>query len=176
MRVLVAYASQYGATKGIAKRIGYTLHQQGLEVELWSADAVSIELADQKYDAYVIGSAVHIGHWLRPAADFVRDNADVLASRPTWLFSSGPVGEKHVHEPQPDPEEIPEFRLILDVRDHVVFAGASDPSTADQGKAGWLERQISKRFLPIGDFRDWPAIEAWAVEIARNLSPVAVAA
>jgi hypothetical protein len=26
--------------------------------------------------------------------------------------------------------------------------------------------------MPYGDFRDWPEIEAWAVGIARELSPV----
>jgi menaquinone-dependent protoporphyrinogen oxidase len=29
--------------------------------------------------------------------------------------------------------------------------------------------------LPAGDFRDWPAIEAWAEEIARELRPATVA-
>lgn len=153
MRVLIVYASQYGSTKGIAERVGFSLHEHGIDVELRSTDVDSVELSDNGYDVYVIGSAVHMGHWLRPAVDFVRDNVDVLALRPTWLFSSGPVGEKHVHEPQPDPAEISKFRRVLKVRDHVVFAGASNPSAAVVGKAGWLERQITKRFLPLGDFR-----------------------
>ncbi|MCI0584926.1 MAG: flavodoxin domain-containing protein [Chloroflexi bacterium] len=35
---------------------------------------------------------------------------------------------------------------------------------------------VSNDLLPIGDFRDWPAIEGWAVEIARDLvgEPIAV--
>ncbi len=176
MRVLIVYASQYGSTKGIAERITETLRQQGLVVDLRSVDADPRPLADESFDAYVIGSAVHIGHWLRPGVDFVRENVDVLAKRRVWMFSSGPVGEKHVRESQPDPVEIAEFRRLLDVSDHVVFGGAFDPSTADLTKSGWLERQVSKRFLPTGDFRDWAAIEAWAVEIARNLRPVPVAA
>jgi menaquinone-dependent protoporphyrinogen oxidase len=28
---------------------------------------------------------------------------------------------------------------------------------------------VSKEVLPVGDFRDWPAIEGWAREIAREL-------
>ena len=32
----------------------------------------------------------------------------------------------------------------------------------------------ARRALPVGDFRDWPAIEAWAEGIGRELQPVAV--
>lgn len=174
MRVLVVYATHYGSTKGIAERIGETLHEQGLDVELRSVDAPSGPLAEDGFDAFIIGSAVHAGHWLRPAVAFVRDNVRVLAARPTWLFSSGPIGAKYVHKPQPDPAEIAEFRSKLDVRGHVVFAGAFDPTTADLNRAGWIERQFSKRFLPVGDFRDWAEIEAWANVIARQLSAVPV--
>lgn len=174
MRVLIVYGCQYGATEGIAERIGQTLREKDLAVELMSADAQAGHLADQDYDAYVIGSAIHASHWLRAADEFVQANLDVLAKRPVWLFSSGPIGEKYVHQPQPDPAEIAEFRRLLGARDHVVFAGAFDPATVDEARAGWLERQISKRFLPVGDFRDWDAIEAWANGIARELSLVTV--
>ena len=174
MRVLVVYASHYGSTKGIAERIGETLHDQGLDVELRSADAQSGPLAEEGFDAFIIGSAVHAGHWLRPAVALIRENAEFLAQHPAWLFSSGPIGEKYVHQPQPDPAEIAEFRSKIDVRGHVVFAGAFDPTKADLTRVGWLERQFSKRFLPVGDFRDWAEIEASANVIARELSAVPV--
>jgi len=28
--------------------------------------------------------------------------------------------------------------------------------------------------LPVGDFRDWPEIEAWAADTTRELEPVSV--
>ena len=176
MRVLVVYASHYGSTKGIAERIGATLTQQDLDVEVRSAEADFGSLSEEKFDGFVIGSAVHAGHWLKPAIEFVRANVDVLSARPSWLFSSGPIGEKYVDQPQPDPREIGELRRLLNVRDHVVFAGAFDPQTADLSRAGWLERQISTRFIPVGNFRDWQAIETWARGIARHLSLVSVGA
>jgi menaquinone-dependent protoporphyrinogen oxidase len=59
----------------------------------------------------------------------------------------------------------------------VVFAGAYDPTDAPKTLAERFVRIIpaSKNVLPTGDFRDWPAIEAWAREIAAQL-PVAVPA
>ena len=38
MKILVAYATRHGATKGIAERIAETLEQTGFEVTLRSVD------------------------------------------------------------------------------------------------------------------------------------------
>jgi menaquinone-dependent protoporphyrinogen oxidase len=174
MHVLVVYASHYGATKGIAERIAETLREEQLEVDLKSADEDFRHLADEEYDGYVIGSAIHAGRWLKSATDFVHDHLVTLSRQPSWLFSSGPIGEKYVHQSQPDPKEIAELRRMLDVQEHAVFAGAFDPATADLSRASWLEKQFVNRLMPVGDFRDWPAIEAWARRVARELTAVPV--
>jgi len=166
MHVVVAYATHQGSTQGIAERIADTLRREGMEAELRSVQVAFDPSAD--VDAYVIGSAVHAGHWLKPAKQFVERHAESLEKRPVWLFSSGPIGEKAVHQPQPEPAEIPRFRDLVKPREHVVFAGAFDRSVAD-AKGGVLGRAIN-RFIPEGDFRDWPAIEGWARGIANELS------
>ena len=75
MRVLVAYATYYGATREIAARIAQVLTKDGIESSLRSVDDASVE----GFDAFVMGSAVHAGHWLKPAAEFVRHNEAALA-------------------------------------------------------------------------------------------------
>jgi menaquinone-dependent protoporphyrinogen oxidase len=174
MRVLVVYASHYGATKGIAERIAETLRDEQIDVDLKSAGEDFRHIADEEYDAFVIGSAIHAGRWLQPAVEFVHGHAVTLARRPSWLFSSGPIGEKYVNQPQPDPKEIPELRRVLDVQDHVVFAGAFDPTTADLSRASWLEKQFVNHLMPVGDYRDWPQIEAWARRVEGELTAVPV--
>jgi len=174
MRVLVVYASHFGSTREIAQRIAAKLRDGGVETEVRSAaDGFVFE---NNVDGYVIGSAIHAGRWLRPAVDFVYDNADVLARRPSWLFSSGPIGEKAVEMEQPEPKVIGEFRKRLDVRGHMVFAGAFDPAKADWSDTGWLEKVIAQRFIPVGDFREWDKIDDWAVEIATQLKETLVPA
>lgn len=49
-----------------------------------------------------------------------------------------------------------------------MFLGAWDRSRLDRSKLGFAERMVAKR-LPEGDWRDWTAIDAWAVGIARLL-------
>jgi menaquinone-dependent protoporphyrinogen oxidase len=177
MNVLVAYASRHGATRGIAERIAGTLEQNGLEVTLRSIEDVG---SVGRYDAFVIGSAAYMSHWLKEAAQFVRREGSVLATRPVWLFSSGPIGTATVDAKGRDvveasePREFAEFSGVIHPRDARIFFGAYDP---DAAPIGFMER-LGSRFtrlpavreaLPAGDFRDWSEIEAWANGIAREL-------
>jgi len=170
MRVLVAYATHYGATREIAESVAETLRRENLEVTL--ADVGHIDRVDMSFDAFVIGSAVHAGHWLKPATEFVKRNAVDLAGRPVWLFSSGPIGDA-ADKPQPNPKEIESFDELVHPVSHVIFGGAFDREVAD-AKGGRFDRAIN-RFIPEGDYRDWAEIERWARSVAGALvEPIAV--
>jgi len=169
MRVLVVYASSYGSTKGIAERIAETIRGEGLEVDLQSASKPMPLVEGGAYDGFVIGSAIHAGHWLKYGIEFVRNEVRILRDAPVWLFSSGPVGDKAAAEPQPDPNEIDEIRGLVHVRDHVVFGGAFDPETADLERINWLEKQVATHFIPRGDWRNWDDIDDWARKIAVSV-------
>ena len=93
MKILVAYASRHGATRGIAEHIAETLTQSGLDVTLESVENVG---PADRYDGFVIGSAAYLGGWLGEATAFVRRHHELLSGRPVWLFSSGPTGTEPV--------------------------------------------------------------------------------
>jgi menaquinone-dependent protoporphyrinogen oxidase len=179
MRVLVAYSSRCGATQGIAERIADTLRQHGLEA---TAEAAQEAGDPASYDAAVIGSATYFFHWMKPAAKFVRRNADSLANRPVWLFSSGPLGTKtHNEQGQEmcavlEPKEIAEFSETVEPREHRVFFGALDAK-----KLGFLFGLLLKMpankndsIFPQGDFRNWAEIDAWASGIAEELKTISL--
>ena len=176
MKVLVTYASRHGSTKGIAERVAESLRMRGIDTTLTPAAKVK-DVAD--YDAFVVGGAAYAFHWLKDASSFVRRNRDVLAGRPTWLFSSGPLGTdevdpktgKNVREAS-TPKEFAEFATAIKPRDEHIFFGAWDPNAP---AIGWMEHAMqvmpaAKNALPAGDFRDWPEIDAWARQIADQLS------
>ena len=174
MRVLVACASRYGATQEIAERIAATLRQHGLEV---TTKPVQDARDPASYDAFVVGSAAYYFHWLRRARTFVRRNHAVLAQKPVWLFSSGPLGEDTKDAQGRDkrevtvPKEIAEFNAMIHPRGHRVFFGALDPPRLGLTH-GFIFRMIRKydsTVLPEGDFRDWSDIEHWAHSIAEDL-------
>jgi len=174
MRVLVVYASRYGATQGIAERIAAILRQQGLEAIAQPAQQASDPAA---FDAVVIGSAVYYFHWLWKAKWFVRRNRDALATRPVWLFSSGPLGAALRDAQGRDlcevlrPREIAKFDQAIHPREHRVFFGALKPDKLrlPHKLLSKLPANRDNALFPVGDFRDWLEIEAWARDIARAL-------
>jgi len=174
MRVLIAYASRYGSTQGIAERIAAALRRNGIEATVASARQAGDPVG---YDAAVIGSAIYMFHWMKQATKFVRRNSKALATRPVWLFSIGPLGNKAQDAQGRDfceilePKEIAEFKWTVKPREHRVFFGAMDGS-----KLGFWHRLVYKlpanrdgALFPNGDFRNWGEIDAWAGSIAQTL-------
>ncbi len=45
----------------------------------------------ESYDAVVVGGGLYAGRWHKDARRFVRRHGRVLAGRPLWFFSSGPL-------------------------------------------------------------------------------------
>ena len=169
-KVLVAYATKYGATAEMAEKIGQVLRDAGLPADVLPVDGVGDLSA---YQAVVLGSAVYIGQWRKEAVKFLKANETVLADKLVWLFSSGPTGEG-------DPVELAQgwrfpgkLQSIADriaPHDIAVFHGA-----VDMNKLNFIEKWMLKNVkAPIGDFRDWEAITSWATAIADALQePVA---
>lgn len=167
-RVLIAYASKYGATAEIAEKIAETLRADGLDVDVKPAHKVR-DLAE--YTAVIVGSAVYMGRWRRQASNFLRFNEDALATKKVWLFSSGPTAEgdpADVMEGWTFPKNLQPVADRLQPEDVEVFHGSLDTE-----KLNFFERWIIKNVKsPVGDFRDWDDIADWAGYIADELNGV----
>lgn len=165
LKVLVAYASKYGATAEIAEKIGEVLRQESLR-----ADVLPVkEVKDLKlYGAVVLGTAAYMFQWRKDATKFLKANEKTLAGLPVWLFVSGPI-EKG------DPVELLEGKVVpnsmqpvidrIKPVDLTVFHGVIQPD-----KMNAFERWVMKKMKASAeDFRDWEAITAWAKSIAGEL-------
>jgi len=164
-KVLVTYGTKNGATAEIAEKISEMLREQGLDVDVKNAK----KTADVGgYSAVILGSAVYIGQWRKPAVKFLKANEEALTGKPVWLFSSGPTGKGDPVELVKGwvlPEKLKPIAERIGVRDMAVFHGASDES-----KLNALERfALDKIGAPSGDFRDWDAISDWAKGVAETL-------
>lgn len=165
MKVLVAYASKYGATAEMAQRMGEVLRSAGLAVEVLPAEQVK---EVQSYGAVVLGSAVYAGSWMKPVVELLQTHEQDLANRPVWLFSSGPTGEGDPVEIMHGwryPEALEPLLQRIAPRNIALFHGRIDLE-----KMHWGEKLIVKALrAKTGDFRDWKALEAWAQDIAQAL-------
>lgn len=173
MTVLITYASKHGATQGIAEHIADTLRGEGLDVEVRPVAGTG-DL--DRYDAFVIGSAIYFGSWQKDAARFVQRNQSLLAAKPVWLFSSGPVGEARVDDDGRDlretsePKQMVELRNLIQPRDERVFFGALDRDDFSLAERVISSLPAASKLFAEGDFRDWDEIAGWSREIARDLA------
>jgi menaquinone-dependent protoporphyrinogen oxidase len=166
MKVLVTAASKHGSTRQLAETIARVLDEHGLSAELVDMDEVD-DLSG--YDAYVVGSGIYLGNWLKEARRFIDAHASELARRPTWLFASGSiVGEPPLAD---DPNAlraglVEQLVETTNAREHKLFAGKVDLS-----KLGLLEKAaVRGAHASEGDYRDWDDAKRWATEIAAELS------
>jgi menaquinone-dependent protoporphyrinogen oxidase len=161
VRVLVSAASKHGATLEIAQAIADGLARRGLDAHLRDPREVA---SLGGFDAVVLGSAVYAGHWMRPARLLADRLEAQLRARPVWLFSSGPIGDPHP-KPEADPADVAPVMSVVGAVRHQLFCGKLDPD-----RMGFMERSLVHALRsPVGDFRDFDAIDAFAAEIAGAL-------
>lgn len=163
MHVLVTAASRHGATAEIARALAAGLARHGED-----AVAIPIEQVEdlEGYDAVVLGSAIYMGRWMKPARQFVDDHAAELSQRPVWLFSSGPLGDRGHLIPEGESVDAAEITRATKAREHRLFAGHLDRS-----HLGLAERAVVRAVHAAEtDSRDWQAVDRYASEIAGELS------
>ncbi|MFK4105304.1 flavodoxin domain-containing protein [Streptomyces sp. NPDC019531] len=158
--VLVAYGTKNGSTARIAEAVADVLRKEGVTAETAPAATVSDVTP---YGAVVIGGALYAGHWHRDARRLLRRHRRDLAERPLWLFSSGPLDASASERDIPPVPGVRRALTRLDARGHVTFGGC-----LEEGAKGRMARMIVRSGKG-GDFRDFPAIEAWAARIADEL-------
>lgn len=169
-RVLVVVASRHGSTAEIAEALARDLAEEGRPFGL-TTFVVSAErkIAPGAFDAVILGSAVYAGRWLESAREYATAHVEALRARPVWLFSSGPIGEPPY--PPDEPHDAVTILHLTGALGRRVFAGRLEKERLSFG-----ERAIVTAMrAPLGDWRDWAAVRAWAREITDHWTPAVAA-
>jgi menaquinone-dependent protoporphyrinogen oxidase len=151
MRVLVTAATRHQGTAGIAEAIAAGLVARGVEAPACPID----EVGDlDGYDAVVLGSAVYMGRWFKPARDFAQAHAVALGAMPVWLFTSGPLGPADHLVPDGGSLDTAAIATLTGARGYRALAGR-----LDRARLGLIEKvTVMLVDAPEGDWRDWDAI------------------
>ena len=161
MTVLVAYTSRAGSTRGVAERIAARLQSHGREVHL---DPLLGREEVYRFEAVVLGSPIYSGR----VGDRGRRLPAPGTPAPWPVAPCGPsasAGWARTGSPT-TPRAGQKSQHLAPAREHRFFAGVLDASDLK------LIQRIAfrRRGGQSGDLRDWAAIDAWADEIARELS------
>jgi menaquinone-dependent protoporphyrinogen oxidase len=166
-RVLVAYATKCGSTGEIAVQVRNVLCAQGLEVDVRPAKTVrSLE----GYDAIVLGSAIRMGKPIAEARRFVRKHGAALGRLPAAYFAAGMALYEDTPENRAKAQEAAAQLCVAgEPLSLGLFAGKMDIATLEPLLRMFMSKAQDSD-MPMGDFRDWEAIQAWAAEVAQRLA------
>jgi menaquinone-dependent protoporphyrinogen oxidase len=161
-RILVAYASKKGSTAEIAQAMGKEIRAAGHLVDVTEMKSVS---SVGGYNAVVIGGPFYMGK-VTDMGKFIGRYRDALAKVPLAAFAVGlaPLGK----DPADKENAMKKLQKTLEPLTPVamtIFAGRLDPA-----KLSWFQKWITQKVKsPVGDFRDWTAIAAWARELPAKM-------
>lgn len=166
MKVLVAFATRYGSTEDTARVVASVLGAEGLPVDVRTVDQVhSLE----PYSAVVLTAALYIGRLHKKARHFLKTHRAELEQVPVALVVPGPVTKNEKDwagaRTQLD-KELARLPWLHPVAQKIVGG------KWDSAKLGFIFRW-TLRNVKGSDARDWPAIRAFARDLAGMLQPAA---
>ena len=160
--ILVTYASCTGSTIDVAKEIGKTLSNGGLQVDIRPMNDVK---DITPYQAVVAGSAIQNKQWLPEAMDFMRNHKTDLEKRPFAAFLvCMTLAMKNADQYHGFVSDFlqPVRAMVVPVSEGL-FAGVLDiskvPSASNRFK---FRLSVTFGAWSEGDHRDWVAIRSWA--------------
>jgi menaquinone-dependent protoporphyrinogen oxidase len=162
-KILIVYATRCGSTIGVAERIAKTMSQTGASVDVLPVKNIADANVLQMYQAVIVGSAIRRGSWLPEASNFVKQYQDVLVKTSLAYFSVCMTLEPDTPENrQQAGAYLDPVRAILKPQAEVFFAGKYDPD-----QVSFVDRlMLQTKGTPVGDFRNWSAIEDWAATLS----------
>jgi menaquinone-dependent protoporphyrinogen oxidase len=178
-KVLVVYASHYGQTRAIAVAVAERLRVRGARADVF--DARFETPSPEGYDAAVFGSRVELGHHAYAVVDYLRRHREILERMPTGVFSVSMAAAGA--PPHADPSGY--LATLFEQIDWKPTCSAVFAGGLPYRKYNWLTRLVMKRISKAAghttdtsknhEFTSWPAVHAFADELADRLSDTIVA-
>jgi menaquinone-dependent protoporphyrinogen oxidase len=178
MTLLVVYASSYGQTERIARRIAETAKREGATVTLAPVESLRQPLAIGDAGRIVVAGSVKWGKHQKTLVRFVRRNRVALgAAETTFVSVSGAAGSEAglAHAREYVDTFIAKTRWMPSAVELM-------PGGMAFSKFGWLTRRLviaSDRKLGIVreptsdyDYTDWEAVDRLAVRLARGTDAI----
>lgn len=158
-RILIAYASRCGSTGSIAEAMGEVLCGAGAAVDVSLVEHVK---DPSPYQAVIVGSAIRKSRWLPEAVSFVKSHQEALSRVPTAYF----VVCLTMRDDTPENRNTVLAYLdpVRKSAPHIAPASIGlFPGVVDFSKVSFMYQAILEaKGIAEGDYRNLPAVKAWA--------------
>ncbi|MFC1579314.1 flavodoxin domain-containing protein [Thermodesulfobacteriota bacterium] len=173
-RILVAYASRFGSTGGVAESIGQVFCGKGETADIRHIKNIG-DLGS--YDAAIIGSAVRSSKWLPEAISFIQENRSTLSRMPVAYFLTCLAMAKQAPGARDTARSYMETVLkdVPDVKpvETGFFAGVLDYQKMNFIMRAVMKSKMKDKGITAGDYRDWNRIRSWSESVASTFSAAA---
>ncbi len=168
--ILIVYATTDGHTRKICERLLQVMEQQGSQVQLLQIDELHPDLTH--FDKIVVGASVRYGKHSKLIYDFVKQNQQLLDSKPNAFFSVNVVARKpEKNQPNTNPYLIKFLgQIAWQPKQLEVFGG-----NLDYPECRYLDRQMIRLIMwmtkgptapdTVVDYTDWDQVEAFGQRI-----------
>jgi menaquinone-dependent protoporphyrinogen oxidase len=182
MKVLIVYATRYGATAGTSEEIAKTLREEGFDVRVVNAKEEKVKDISE-YELVVVGSGMQMGKWTSEADGFLSRFHNELDKVKLALFVST---MKPVSEREGKIDDVAKIRKaalenqVTKYNLHPIalgfFGGIIDYNKMNflfRRTMGFLKPQLEKDGFKevrpgVYDLRSWDEIRNWAKELATK--------
>jgi menaquinone-dependent protoporphyrinogen oxidase len=182
MKVLIVYATRYGATAGTTEEIAKILREEGFEVRVVNAKEEKVKDISE-YELVVVGSGIQMGKWTSAADGFLSRFHRELSQKKLALFVSS---MKTMSEREGRTDDLTKSRKttlddkVAKYNLHPIalgfFGGVIDYNKMNflfRRTMGFLKPQLEKddfkELRPgVYDLRNWDEIRSWARELAAK--------
>ena len=171
--ILILYSSVDGHTVKICERLGRIAEQRGHRISVAALEHAS-RTRPEGFDKLVIGASIRYGRHRPNVAQFMRENRELLRSKPSAFFTVNIVARKaNKNTPETNPY-LRKFLRQLRWRPRVLGAFAGK---LDYPRYGFWDRQIIRFIMlltggptdpkAVVEFTDWSAVERFGQRVSE---------
>jgi menaquinone-dependent protoporphyrinogen oxidase len=182
MKVLIAFATRYGATAGTSEEIAKVLREEGFDVRVVNLKEEKVRDISE-YDLVIVGSGMQMFRWTGEAEDFLKKFHKELDNKKVAIFVSS---MKTILEREGRKDELTKAwknnledkveKYGLHPLAMAMFGGVIDYNRMGiitRRAMGAMKEQLEKdgfKENPPGvfDTRDWDEIRGWVKELANK--------
>lgn len=176
MRILIVYASRYGATRSIAERIAGVAAGAGAETQLFEINSIPRNVVPYLSDVVVLAGSVYFGKHSKKLWRFARAQRTNLARVKSVFVSVSGAARSEAGRPMAETNATRFTASTGWAPDRVELFAGGEPFTKYDFFTRWFVQRLARKMGRTVDtkvdyeFTDWDAVEGFAHELigARN--------